>query len=221
LHILALLELGESDIRHSFIIPGKYFLMNTTQPELAPFLPQQIRTVFLDRDGVINRKPREGEYIGHWSDFHLLAGAAGAIAALHRSGRRILVVSNQRGVALGLYTEADVNDLHRALEQHLAAYGAYIDGFYFCPHDRNQCDCRKPGIRLFENAFYDFPDASRNNSLMIGDSLSDIQAARNLGIPSIFIQGDPETQKPGAADAAALASAVARSLREAVEKYLP
>jgi D-glycero-D-manno-heptose 1,7-bisphosphate phosphatase len=193
----------------------------TTAPDRFPYPPQQIRNVFLDRDGVINRKPPEGEYIGHWSDFHLLPGAVSAIAALNRSGRRVLVVSNQRGVALGLYTAADVDALHARLKEHLAAHGAHIDAFYFCPHDKNECDCRKPKTGLFEDAFRDFPDASRANSILIGDSLSDIEAARNLVVPSIFIQGDPETQKPGAAKAASLADAVSPSLAAAIEQLIP
>src|SRR5580704_14362712 len=114
------------------LIPLSYRVQHlpmTTTPDRFPYPPQQIRTVFLDRDGVINRKPPEGEYIGHWSDFHLLPGAASAIAALNRSGRRVLVVSNQRGVALGLYTAADVDALHTRLNQHLAAHAARIDAF--------------------------------------------------------------------------------------------
>ena len=181
---------------------------------------QSIRYVFLDRDGVINRKPPEGQYIGRWSDFHLLPGAESAIAALNRSGRRIIVVSNQRGVALGYYTAADVRVLHDTLQEHLAPLGAQIDAFYFCPHDKNQCECRKPRTGLFEQAFRDFPEASAANSVVIGDSLSDIEAARTLGAPAIFIQGDPTTQKPGAARAAALADAVYNSLTEAVEAAL-
>jgi D-glycero-D-manno-heptose 1,7-bisphosphate phosphatase len=176
--------------------------------------------VFLDRDGVINRKPPEGEYISRWEDVQLLPGVESAIAALHRSGRRVIVVSNQRGVALGLYTRADVDALHAQLRQHLDAHGARIDAFYYCPHDEGECDCRKPGIGMFLQALADFPQASRTNSLLIGDSLSDIEAARNLGIPSILIQGNPSTQKDGAAQAATLADGVCASLLEAVEEHL-
>lgn len=180
-----------------------------------------IRCAFLDRDGVINRKPPEGAYVARWSDFHILPGVEPAVAALNRAGVRVIVISNQRGIALGYYTAADVDALHAQLQQHLAARGARIDAFYFCPHDKDSCDCRKPKIALFELAFRDFPDASRSNSIVIGDSLSDIDAARNLGVPSIFIQGDPATQKPGAATAAARAGLVAHSLTEAVEALLP
>jgi D-glycero-D-manno-heptose 1,7-bisphosphate phosphatase len=177
--------------------------------------------VFLDRDGVINRKMAEGEYVSHWDRFHLLPGVEQAIAALNRSGRKVIVVTNQRGVALGYYSAADVEALHEQLQHHLAQHGARIDAFYYCPHDKNQCDCRKPQTGLFEEAFRDFPQASATNSIVIGDSLSDIEAARNLGAPSIFIQGDPEFQKPGADKAALAADATADSLLEAVNRFLP
>jgi D-glycero-D-manno-heptose 1,7-bisphosphate phosphatase len=181
---------------------------------------QKVRYVFLDRDGVINRKPLEGEYVDHWAKFELLPGAESSIAALNRSGRRVIVVTNQRGVALGLYTCAEVEALHSRLQQHLARHGARIDAFYYCPHDKNQCDCRKPKTGLFQQAFRDFPEAAPTNSLVIGDSISDIEAARNLGIPAIFICGDPTTQKPGAENAAAFADAISDSLAEAVDAYL-
>lgn len=179
-----------------------------------------IRCVFLDRDGVINRKPPEGAYVGRWSDFHILPGVESAIDALNRAEILVIVISNQRGIALGHYTASDVDALHARLQQHLAAHGARIDAFYYCPHDKNECDCRKPKTALFEQAFRDFPNASRANSVVIGDSLSDIDAARNLGVPSIFIEGDPATQKPGAATAAERANLVAHSLAEAVDALL-
>lgn len=179
-----------------------------------------IKYVFLDRDGVTNRKLPEGQFVRSWRDFEFLHGAESAIAALNQSGRHIIVISNQRGIALGLYTRADVETLHMKLQERMAEHDAHIDAFYYCPHDRNQCDCRKPKTGLFEEVFRDFPDASARNSIVIGDSISDIQAARTLGLPAIFIQGDPKTQKPGAEKAAALADAVASSLIEAVEKYL-
>lgn len=179
-----------------------------------------IRFVFLDRDGVINRKPPEGAYISQWSDFHLLPGVESAIAALNHRGVRVIVISNQRGVALGYYTAAAVDALHAILQEHLAANAAHIDGFYYCPHDRNECNCRKPGTGLFERAFQAFPEASSLNSVVIGDSLSDIEAARKLGFPSIFIHGDPDTQKPGATEAAARADLTSDSLAAAIEQIV-
>jgi len=180
-----------------------------------------IEYVFLDRDGVINSKAAEGEYVYRWDHFQILPRVEAAIAALNQSGRTVIVASNQRGVALGYYTKADVDAIHEALQKHLAQQGAHIDAFYFCPHDQNECNCRKPETGLFEQAFHDFPGASARNSIVIGDSLSDIQAARNLGAPSIFIQGEPDTQKPGAEEARSLANDVSGSLFDAVKRLLP
>jgi len=194
--------------------------MPTGGPNDFPNIFADIEYVFLDRDGVINLKSPEGKYIGHWDHFHFLPGVEEAIAALNRSGRTVIVVTNQRGVELGYYTKADVDAIHEALQKHLAQHAARIDAFYFCPHDKNECNCRKPKTGLFEEAFQDFPGASATNSIVIGDSLSDIQAARNLGAPSIFIQGDPDTQKPGEEQARSLAGAVSASLVEAVKLLL-
>ena len=182
---------------------------------------RNVRYVFLDREGVICRKPREGEYISQWESFQLLPGVEMAIAFLNRSGRRVIVVTNQRGVALGRYTCAEVEALHSRLQRHLAKHGARIDAFYYCPHeDGDQCDCRKPKPGLFQQAFRDFDDASPENSLMIGDSISDIEGARKLGIASIFVRGDPKMRKPRTEKAVLLADRVCDSLLEAVDEYL-
>jgi D-glycero-D-manno-heptose 1,7-bisphosphate phosphatase len=180
-----------------------------------PFFPG-VEFVFLDRDGVINRKAVEGEYIGNWSQFVILPGVEEAIRLLKRAGKTVAVVTNQRGIALGKYTELDLTDIHQRLQKHLETFGAGIDAFYFCPHDRHQCECRKPGTALLEQAFRDFPRAGAANSLLIGDSLSDVQAARKMGMRSVFIEGEPDRRKPGAEKAAELADTVCSSLAEAV-----
>ncbi len=181
---------------------------------------EKIECVFLDREGVINRKPPEGNYITHWVDFVLLPGAVEAIAQLNRSGRKVIVVTNQRGVALGLYTEKDVASLHARLQTYLGEHGAHLDGIYFCPHDTGQCNCRKPGTGMFEQAFCDFPELKAETSVMIGDSLSDIEAGTRAGMRTILIAGDSAHQKPGAVRAAALATASASSLWDCVERQL-
>ncbi len=186
----------------------------------TPLPTMQLRYVFLDRDGVINRKPQEGEYIDRWDKFQILPGVESAIAGLNRSGRQAIVVTNQRGIALGLYTALDVEAIHNRLQEHLRRHNAHIDAFYFCPHDKNQCNCRKPRTGMLEQAFHDFPEASPANSIMIGDSISDIQAARACGMPSIFIAGDPATQKPGADQAMLMADSTAASLWDAVDRFL-
>lgn len=180
----------------------------------------EVKFVFLDRDGVINRKAVEGEYVFRWEDFCLLPGVEEAIRFLNEAGKTVLVVTNQRGAALGRYTTKDIETVHAQLQQHLGEHHARIDAFYYCPHDKNQCDCRKPKIGLIEQAFRDFPEANATNSILIGDSYSDIQAAKTAGMPGIFVQGDPTRQKPGVEKALQIADAVCDSLFEAVRLLL-
>jgi D-glycero-D-manno-heptose 1,7-bisphosphate phosphatase len=179
-----------------------------------------IRYVFLDRDGVLNRKPPEGGYVTGWEQFHWLAGAVEAIARMNRAGFSLIVVTNQRGIALGLYAEAQLGIIHTNMRHDLARQGARVDAIYYCPHDNGKCHCRKPDIGLFEQAFRDFPQANAQNSVVIGDSLSDIQAGRRVGMKTIFIRGEADRQKPGADAAANSADAVATSLLQAVELHL-
>lgn len=162
----------------------------------------------------------EGSYVTAWAEFCLLPGVPEAIARLNRAGLRVIVVSNQRGIALGLYSAADVETIHGNLQKLLGGRGAHIDAFYFCPHDKNQCNCRKPLPGMFEQAQRDFPDISPATSLMVGDSLSDIEFGRRLGMRTAFIEGNPERRKGGAEKAADLADRRFGSLGEAVEAAL-
>ena len=183
-------------------------------------LPRTLRTVFLDRDGVLNRKMPEGRYVASWSDFQPLPGVPQAIARLNRAGLRVIVVSNQRGIALGVYTSEDVRKIHAALQSWLQSQGAHIDAFYFCPHDLRQCNCRKPLPGLFHQAGAEFPEIDPASSIMIGDSLSDIQFAHRLGMSALFLEGDPLPQKPGAEAARQLANLCFPSLPEATDALL-
>jgi D-glycero-D-manno-heptose 1,7-bisphosphate phosphatase len=181
---------------------------------------ERVRYVFLDRDGVLNRKMPEGVYVSDWAQFQWLPGASEAIARMNRAGLTVIMVSNQRGIALGRLTVAQLELIHRNLQTYLAQHAARLDAIYYCPHDVDECHCRKPDIGLFEQAFKEFPGANALNSVAIGDSLSDIQAGRRTGMKTIFIEGEPDRQKAGATDAPALADAVAGSLLEAVEIHL-
>jgi D-glycero-D-manno-heptose 1,7-bisphosphate phosphatase len=185
--------------------------------------PSGLRTVFLDRDGVINGKMPEGQYVTGWQHFELLPGVPETIARLNQTGLRVLVVTNQRGISLGLYTAQDVEAIHIQLQQTLASHGAHIDGFYFCPHGKHECNCRKPLPGLFEQAQAQFPEIEPATSLIIGDSLSDIEFGRNLGMRTIFIEGDAthrQHQKPGAQKAAELADQRFQSLPDAINQLL-
>ena len=188
-------------------------------PEQANIL-KNIRFVFLDRDGVLDRKPADGGFVASWEQLELLPGVEEAIARLNRSGRTVIVVTNQRGIALGLYSEAELCALHDRLREHLAAHGARLDAIYYCPHDKGQCNCRKPQPGLFEQAFRDFPDAAADNSVMVGDSLSDVEAASRLGMRSILVTDPAQPPGPDAGRAAAMATGSAASLLEFVQRCL-
>jgi D-glycero-D-manno-heptose 1,7-bisphosphate phosphatase len=183
-------------------------------------LPRTLRAVFLDRDGVLNEKMPEGRYVTSWDDFHALPGVAEAVARLNRAGLRVVVVSNQRGIALGLYTAADVEAIHAAFQELLNGQGAHVDAFFVCPHGRGQCNCRKPLPGLFEQAAAEFPEITAATSVMIGDTRSDMEFGRRLGMTTILLTGDPEHRNPGAQAAGELADLRFPSLVEAVNALL-
>ena len=142
-------------------------------------------TAFLDRDGTLNVKAPEGDYVKGPEELELLPGAAEAVALLNREGLRVVVVTNQRGVARGLMTLEDVAAVHAALERGLAAAGAHLDAIFFCPHERGECDCRKPGTGLFEQAREAEPDIDFSRSVMVGDAPSDVEAGRAAGMLTV------------------------------------
>lgn len=190
-------------------------------PSTTALLPRPLRTVFLDRDGVLNEKAAEGAYIANWRDFRVLPGVPESIARLNHAGVRVIVVSNQRGIARGLYSFADVEGLHTRFQDLLKAHGAHIDAFFLCPHDERECNCRKPMTGMFDQAVASFPDITVASSVMIGDSEADVEFGRALGMATIFIEGDPARNKPGTAAAGAAATLRFKSLAEAVDSLLP
>jgi D-glycero-D-manno-heptose 1,7-bisphosphate phosphatase len=183
-------------------------------------IPRCLRTVFLDRDGVLNDKMPEGQYVTRWEDFHVLAGTPEALRLLNKAGIRVIVVTNQRGIARGLYTLADVQAIHAAFQDSLKTAGAHVDAFFICPHDRDECNCRKPLPGLFDQAAAKFPDIAAATSVMIGDSLSDIEFGRCLGMTTVFIEGGKNQRDDGASEAAGHANLCFKSLLEAVEALL-
>jgi D-glycero-D-manno-heptose 1,7-bisphosphate phosphatase len=169
---------------------------------------------------VLNRKVREGRYVASPAEFHILPGVPEAIARLNRAGLRVIVVSNQRGIALRLYTPANVEAIHATFQRELAAHHAHIDALFFCPHDKNECTCRKPLPGLFYQARKRFPEIAEKSSVMIGDSWSDIEFGRRLGLFTVFIESDRALQKPGIEAAREIANLRAASLAEAVDALL-
>lgn len=179
-----------------------------------------IQFVFLDRDGVLNHKARPGEYINSCDELTVLPGVPEAIAALNRSGRKAIVVTNQRGIALGLYTLEELARIHDKLRNELAKGGAHLDAIYFCPHNKGQCACRKPGTGMFEQAFRDFPGSKPESSLMVGDSLRDIEAGLSIGMKTAFVtEGDSTSDDD--VQARSLATVTVRSLFDLMKNLLP
>ncbi len=138
------------------------------------------RCVFLDRDGVINVKI-EGGYVRNWSEFRFLPNIADWIRLFNALDLLVIVVTNQRGVALGRMTEADLAGIHDRMIAELAAQGARIDDVFACPHHSGVCECRKPKPGMVFQA-RDKWAIDLAGSLMIGDSDSDEQMAAAAGL---------------------------------------
>jgi D-glycero-D-manno-heptose 1,7-bisphosphate phosphatase len=144
-----------------------------------------ISTVFLDRDGVINRLRLD--YVTSWDKFEFLPRAKDAIGMLNAAGIRVVVVTNQRAVARGLLSVEELTSIHENMRAELASAGATIDAVYYCPHDVGVCACRKPGIEMFLQAQRIFPEIDLARSVVVGDSLGDMQAGRRLGCRLILV----------------------------------
>jgi D-glycero-D-manno-heptose 1,7-bisphosphate phosphatase len=143
------------------------------------------RAAFLDRDGVLNRKMPEGQYVTTPEEFELLPGAISGLQLLAARGYRLIVVTNQRGVARGKLTLDDLSAIHRKMEGLLAANGVELEAIYYCPHETDECDCRKPKPGMLLRAFESFPSLRPGESVLFGDSDSDIEAARRVGVPGV------------------------------------
>ena len=145
-------------------------------------------TAFLDRDGTINEKAPggSGHYVGTWKDFRFLPGAIEAMELLRGAGWRIVVVTNQRGIATGKLSREAVDEIHRRM-----AVLAPVDAVYVCPHEEGECDCRKPGVGLFLQAQRDEPGIDFANAVVFGDSESDIEAGRRLGCRTVQVGPAP------------------------------
>lgn len=148
---------------------------------------------FLDRDGVINR---DHGYVHRPDQVEWIAGAPEAVRRLNELGYRVVIVTNQAGVAHGYYDEDTVKSLHAWMRDQLAAQGAFIDAFYYSPYHpeaklaqyRVNHPDRKPGPGMILRAFADFA-IDKSRSFLIGDKTIDMEAARAAGIPGFLFPG--------------------------------
>jgi D-glycero-D-manno-heptose 1,7-bisphosphate phosphatase len=150
------------------------------------------RAVFLDRDGTINV---EKNYVHKIDDFEFIEGSAEAIRLFNEHEFKVVVVSNQSGIARGLYTRNDVHILHDYIQRELGKINAHIDAFFYCPHHadatvkeyRVDCDCRKPRPGMLRRAEKKL-DLDLKSSYIIGDLTADMEMGRQNGLYSILVK---------------------------------
>ena len=170
--------------------------------------------VFLDRDGTINQKPPDGDYVTGPAQLALLPGAARAIRCLNDAGARVAIITNQRGIALGRMTEADFAKTQARLERELLLVGAHVDAVYYCPHAEGTCACRKPGAGMLLKARRELGDIDFRRAAVIGDSARDIGVGRRVGALTFCITAEKSR-------ASSQAHHVVPSLERAVQYLIP
>lgn len=175
-----------------------------------------VRAVFLDRDGVIIE---DAGYVGEIERVTFLPGVGPAIKLLNENNYKVIIITNQAGVARGYFDEAAVRRVNNYIQEKLAEENAFINGIYYCPHHvdgvieayRKECACRKPNIGMIEIAIRDF-GINLKESFIIGDKDSDIETGRRAGCRTIRLIGAAQSIPAGT-------DYVAPDLYEAV-KYL-
>lgn len=150
-------------------------------------------TLFLDRDGVINVHYPD-DYVKRWEDFIFIEGVTEALARLSSVFGRIVVVTNQQGVGKGLYTEAELAQMHQQMSSIISQAGGRIDAVYAATRLRDEDveGWRKPKTGMALQARADFPDIDFSKSIMVGDSASDMQFGREAGMYTVFVKSPDE-----------------------------
>jgi D-glycero-D-manno-heptose 1,7-bisphosphate phosphatase len=152
------------------------------------------RAVFLDRDGVINESPGDGKYVLNSNELKILPGVPEAIRLLNEAGYLVAVISNQRGVARGLMSPDDLQAITHQMISEIGSAGASLAGVFYCTHDKNQCDCRKPLPGLFHQAEAKL-DIDLDRSFFVGDTRTDIEAGHAAGCKVFLVLTGKTTQE--------------------------
>ena len=181
------------------------------------------RAVFLDRDGTVNE---EVGYLSAVADLRLIPGAGAAIKRLNDAGLMVVLVTNQSGIARGYFSEALLQEIHARLEQVLRDEGAKLDAIYYCPHHptagtshyTRECDCRKPGTGLIDQASRDL-DIDVGQSYVVGDKWSDVELGQRAGAHTILVRTGYGSDEEGNARPAHLKDPdfIAHTINEAAE----
>lgn len=144
-------------------------------------------TLFLDRDGVINTK-LPGAYVRSWNEFEFIDGVPGALAALAQKFDRIIIITNQQGIGKGIMTEKELAAIHDRMLREVSKAGGRIDKIYHCPDLAGSGSiCRKPETGMALIARAEFPEIIFSRSVMVGDSLTDMEFGRRCGMITVFI----------------------------------
>lgn len=164
--------------------------MNLQNLDIKKYIESGDWALFLDRDGVINRRIID-DYVKKPEEFEFLPGVLDAIAAFSKHFKRIFVVTNQQGIGKGLMSEEDLALIHANMLAEIENTGGQIDEIYYCPDLRGTgSKHRKPEIGMALQAQKDFPEVDFSRSIMVGDSISDMQFGKTAGMLTVFV--DPE-----------------------------
>ena len=148
----------------------------------------KLKTVFLDRDGVINKE--RSDYIKSISELEIFPNVAKNIELLKNAGFLVVVITNQSVINRGLITHETVDQIHDSIQNYLKTNGTSVDRFFYCPHKPNEnCNCRKPKPGLLHQAILEL-DIDPESSWMIGDNDSDIEASTSIGCKAIKIDNN-------------------------------
>ena len=147
-------------------------------------------TLFLDRDGVINKK-LHNDYVKHWIEFEFIEGTLQALKTLNAVFGKTVVVTNQQGIGKGIYRTEDLEIIHKNMLYEIHYFGGRIDGVYFSPHLVAQNHItRKPNIGMALQAQKNYPEIDFTKSIIVGDSISDMEFGRNAGMKTVFISNE-------------------------------
>jgi D-glycero-D-manno-heptose 1,7-bisphosphate phosphatase len=178
------------------------------------------RAVFLDRDGTLIE---ESGYLDRLERMVFFPYTVDAVRSLNRAGFAVVVVTNQAGIARGIVREPFVAEAHRAISDTLAAGGAHVDGYYYCPHYRTgvvseyvtECDCRKPKPGMLRRAAADL-DLDLSRSFVVGDRWHDVAAGGAVGARALLVRTGLGRREEAAPDPDVTADAVVDTLADAV-----
>ena len=152
-------------------------------------------SLFLDRDGVINKRI-VGDYIKKWEEFEFLPGVLEALGHLTGIFGKLFIVTNQQGIGKGVMTESQLDSIHDLMLTEIRHHRGKINKIYYSPYREEEHSVfRKPNTGLARKAKIDFPEIDLEKSIMAGDTLSDMQFGKNAGMITVLISTDNELIK--------------------------